>query len=147
MTGLGVSAAAATVSTVTFTAWALYVTLVEHPARIESGATSARAQFRGSYRRAAPWQASFAAITLVTGAIAGLLTGRGLWLVGAVALGAAIPLTLLVIRPVNTRLLSTEPLSDAETLALLHRWGRLHAIRTCLGGLGLLAVLGALGPR
>jgi len=147
MTGIGVSAAAATVSTAAFTAWALYVSLVEHPARVESGAASGRAQFRGSYRRAAPWQASFAAIALVTGVIGALLTGRGLWLVGAAALGAAIPLTLIVIKPVNTRLLSTEPLSDAETLALLHRWGRLHAIRTCLGGLGLLAVLGALGQR
>ena len=147
MTAVGLSAAAATVSTTTFTAWALYVTLVEHPARIESGAESARAQFRPSYRRAAPWQASFAAIAFVAGIATAALTSRGLWLVGAVALGAAIPLTLIVIKPINTRLLSTEPLSDADTLTLLRRWGRLHAIRTCLGGVGLLAVLAALGPR
>ena len=147
MTAVGLSAAAATVSTTTFTAWALYVTLVEHPARIESGAPSARAQFRPSYRRAAPWQASFAAIAFAAGMAAAALTSRWLWLVGAVALGTAIPLTLIVIKPINTRLLSTEPLSDADTLTLLRRWGRLHAIRTCLGGVGLLAVLAALGQR
>jgi hypothetical protein len=147
MTAVGLSAAAATVSTTAFTAWALYVTLVEHPARLDSGAGSGRAQFRPSYRRAAPWQASFAAIALVTGLMAAALTGRWWWLLGAVAPGAAIPLTLVVIRPINARLLSSEPLSDAEALRLLRRWGHLHAIRTGLGGVGLLAVLAALGQR
>ena len=147
MSGVGLAAAATTVSTVTFTGWALYITLIEHPARIESGAASGRAQFRASYRRAAPWQASLAAIAFLAGVTAGVMTARWRWLVAAVALGAVIPLTLMVIVPVNTRLLSTEPLSDAETLALLRRWGRLHALRTCLGALGLLAVLGALGQR
>jgi hypothetical protein len=147
MSGLGLAAAAATVSGTAFTAWAVYIVLVEHPARLDSGAASARAQFRGSYHRAAPWQASFAAIALIGGIAAAWQSARLAWLVGALAIGAAIPLTLLVIRPINNRLLSTEPLGDAETLARLRRWGQLHAVRTVLGAIGLLLFLLALRAR
>ena len=147
MNPLGLAAAAATVSGTAFTAWALYVTLVEHPARLDSGASSGRAQFQPSYRRAAPWQASFAAISLLAGGTASALTGRWPWLLGALAIGAAIPLTLIVIRPINRRLLSTALLADAEVVDLMRRWGRLHAIRTVLGAIGLLAFLWALRAR
>ena len=147
MSGLGVAAAAATVSGTAFTAWAVYIALVEHPARLDSGAASGRAQFRPSYQRAAPWQASFAAIALVSGLAAALQSARLAWLVGALAIGAAIPLTLLVIRPINNRLLSAEPLADPETLGLLRRWGRLHVARTVLGAVGLLLFLLALRAR
>src|SRR5205085_11586538 len=99
-------ASAALVSAVMFTTWALYIMLVEHPARVASGPVAGRAQFRASYQRAAPWQASFAAIALSSGTAAAGLTGHWAWLAGALAVGAAIPLTLLVIRPTNQRLLS-----------------------------------------
>ena len=147
MNPLGLAAAAATVSGTAFTAWALYVTLVEHPARLDSGARSGRAQFQPSYRRAAPWQASFAMISLLAGGAAAALTGHWPWLLGALAIGAAIPLTLVVIRPINQHLLSTASLTDAEVLVLMQRWGRLHAIRTVLGAVGLLAFLWALRGR
>ena len=141
------SIAATLVTTVMFTAWALYIMLVEHPARVASGPAAGRAQFRPSYHRAAPWQASFAAITLLSGGLAAMLTGHWAWLAGALAVSAVIPLTLVVIRPTNQRLLSAEPLADAETLRLLDRWGRLHAVRTALGVAGLLAFLFALRTR
>jgi hypothetical protein len=147
MSALGLARTAAMVSATVFTAWALYVSLVEHPARIDSGADAGRAQFRPSYRRAAPWQAAFAAIALMAGATAAFLTHRWSWLLGAVALGAAIPLTLLVIMPTNHRLLSPDPLPESEVLQLLHRWGRLHAIRTALGAAALLLFLYSLGSR
>ena len=139
--------AAAVVSTTVFTAWALYITLVEHPARLASGAPAGRAQFRPSYHRAAPWQGSFAVIALLSGALLAVLTGHWTWLAGALAVGAVIPLTLVVIRPTNQRLLSDERLTDADTLRLLERWGRLHAVRTALGAAGLLVFLYALRTR
>ena len=117
------------------------------PDGVASGPAAGRAQFRPSYHRAAPWQASFAAITLLSGGLAATLTGHWAWLAGALAVGAVIPLTLVVIRPTNQRLLSAEPLADAETLRLLDRWGRLHAVRTALGVAGLLAFLFALRTR
>ena len=147
MSVLGIARTAAMVSAIVFTAWALYVSLVEHPARIDSGAAAGRAQFRPSYHRAAPWQASFAAIALVAGVVAAALTHRWTWLLGGLALGAAIPVTLVAIMPTNRRLLSADPLADAEVLQLLHRWGKLHAIRTALGAAALLLFLYSLNSR
>jgi Domain of unknown function (DUF1772) len=137
-------ASAALVSATVFTAWALYITLVEHPARVASGPVAGRAQFRPSYHRAAPWQASFALIAVVSGTAVAVLTRRWTWLAGAVAVGAVIPLTLIAIRPTNRRLLGPEALADAEVIRLLGRWGQLHAARTALGAAGLLVFLYAL---
>jgi hypothetical protein len=137
-------ASAALVSATVFTAWALYITLVEHPARVASGPVAARAQFRPSYHRAGPWQASFALIALVSGTLVAVMTRKWIWLAGALAVGAVIPLTLIAIRPTNRRLLSRDSLADTEVLRLLGRWGRLHAARTALGAAGLLVFLYAL---
>jgi len=145
MTGL--LATAAVLSATLFATWALYITLVEHPARLDSGAEAGRAQFGPSYRRAAPWQASFAAIALASGVAVAALTTRWAWLAGGLAVGAVIPLTLTVIAPINRRLLAAGPLDAGETLRLLRRWGRLHAVRTTLGAVGLLAFLWALRGR
>ena len=110
---------AALISAIMFASWALYVTLVEHPARLDSGAGPGRAQFQPSYRRAAPWQASFAVIGCAAGAATAIATSRWLWLAGA-------------------------PLGDEDTRRLLQRWGRLHAVRTLLGGVAVMAFLLAL---
>ncbi len=128
-------------SAVMFAAWALYVTLVEHPARLEAGAGPGRAQFRSSYRRAAPWQASFALVACIGGALTALVTHGWLWLAGALVIGAAIPFTLLAIMPTNRALLDGGPLGDDDARRLLHRWGRLHAVRTILGAAGVAAFL------
>ncbi|MPZ19989.1 MAG: hypothetical protein GEV06_19045 [Luteitalea sp.] len=48
----------ATLCTGVFAGAAIYITLVEHPARLASGTAAAIAEFRPSYRRAAPMQAS-----------------------------------------------------------------------------------------
>ena len=54
-----------------FAGAAVYVTLVEHPARLECGPAVALAEFRPSYRRAAVMQARSPPI--------GLLTAVGAW--------------------------------------------------------------------
>ena len=114
-----------------FAGAAVYVTLVEHPARLECGPAVALAEFRPSYRRAAAMQASLAAV--------GLLAAVGAWAVGRSVpvlvagrlLGAMIPFTLLVVLPTNKRLLdpALDPCS-AEAASLLAHWGRLHAVRS-----------------
>ncbi|PYN31666.1 MAG: DUF1772 domain-containing protein [Candidatus Rokuibacteriota bacterium] len=124
-----------------FTAWALYVSLVEHPARMETGPAAARNEFRPSYRRAAPWQASFAGLTFVSALAASLVTSAWAWAIGGVMIGAAVPFTLLVVMPTNRRLLANTPLDDRDAGALLRRWGRLHWIRSGLGAAGLVVLL------
>jgi len=55
------------------------------------------------------------------------------WLVGALVLGALVPFTLVVITPINTRLLDARLDADSEeAIALLRRWARLHAVRTAI---------------
>ena len=115
-----------------FALWALYVSLVEHPARLRAGAAAGVAEFRESYRRAAPWQAGAAAISLVGGVIASLLTSQWVWGLGGLLVGLAIPFTLLVIMPTNRQLLHGAP-SEAEAATLLTRWGLLHWVRSLLG--------------
>jgi uncharacterized membrane protein len=114
-----------------FAGAAVYVTLVEHPARLECGLAVALTEFRPSYRRAAVMQAALAAIGSLT-AVGAWALGRGVAvLVAGLLLGAAIPFTLLVVLPTNKRLL--DPALDphsTEAASLLTRWGRLHAVRS-----------------
>lgn len=117
-----------------FAGAALYITLAEHPARMECGTVCAVTEFGPSYRRAAKMQASLAAIGLLAGVGAWLSLGHLALLIGAVVLGAVIPFTLLVIRPTNNRLLAPDlDAGSPAAAALLARWQRLHAVRTVLG--------------
>ena len=126
-----------------FAGGAVYVSLAEHPGRVEAGVEVALAQFEGSYRRAAPWQGATAAVSLIAGVVATALSGDWQWAVGGALVGAAIPVTLLAIMPVNEKLhglarAGGRPSDDAA--ALLARWARLHAVRSALGVLGFAVV-------
>lgn len=124
-----------------FAGGALYVTLVEHPARMAAGVDVALAQFRPMYRRAAPWQAVNAAVAGMAGLAASLLTGEPAWALGGIAVWLVIPFTIVSIGPTNKKLLADEPPEAAEAEELLGLWGRLHALRSALGTFGLLVFL------
>jgi len=130
-----------------FAGAAIYVTFVEHPARLACDSEVAVTQFGPSYRRGAIMQGSLAAVGCLA-ALATWVQGRGgLVLVAGVLLGAVIPFTLVVILPTNRRLLdpALDPRSD-EAADLLARWGALHAVRSFAGGAAfLLLALHALG--
>src|SRR5215471_8972264 len=125
-----------------FAGAAVYVNLVEHPARMECGVELAATEFPPSYRRGTVMQATLAAVGLLS-SIAAWLTGATLWwLLAGVLLGSVIPFTLIVILPTNRRLLSPAPdRRSAETERLLARWGRLHAVRSVLSVVALLLFL------
>lgn len=133
----------AVLSAAMFAGGALYISFVEHPARMRAGPAVAIAQFRQMYPRAAPWQAGTAALSLLAGLALASLTGSWRWAAGGLLVGSAIPLTLIVIMPTNRRLLAPGPLADVDAVRLLDRWGRLHAVRSAQGALGLLAFLHA----
>ena len=121
----------ATLAAGLFAGAALYVTAVEHPARMGCGSSLAVTEFRPSYERAAIMQASLA----LGGAFAALVRwslGAELgWLIGGVLLGAVVPFTLIVIAPTTARLLDVSlDLNSPESAALLARWGWLHAARS-----------------
>lgn len=122
-----------------FAGAAIYVNLVEHPARLECGVTAAIAEFGPSYRRAAVMQASLAAVGSLAGVVAWSQGSHHAVLIAGLALGAVIPFTLIVIRPTNTRLLDARlDRNSPEAAALLVRWGRLHAVRSVVGSVAFL---------
>jgi len=121
----------ATVAAGLFAGAAVYVTVAEHPARVECGPTLAIKEFGPSYRRAAVMQGGLAVIGLVAGVVAWSRGSGAGWLVGGLLLGAMVPFTLVVIMPTNRRLLDRElEGGSGEARDLLRRWGRLHAVRT-----------------
>jgi anthrone oxygenase-like protein len=121
-----------------FTGAAVYVSLVEHPARMQCGGEIATAEFAPSYHRGTILQVTLAAVCLLS-SIAAWLGGATFWWVLQVSV---IPFTLIVILPTNKQLLSpTLDKRSAQTEQLLARWGRLHAVRGALSGLALLLFL------
>jgi Domain of unknown function (DUF1772) len=130
-----------------FAGAALYINLVEHPARMELETKMAALQWAPSYRRAAWMQAPLALISLGSGVAAWFLGAGSAWLLAALLIGSVVPVTFLAIMPTNHKLLASgRDLSSLETRGLLVRWAKLHAIRTCLSllssGLYLWLILG-----
>ncbi|MDQ8755877.1 DUF1772 domain-containing protein [Sphingosinicella sp. LHD-64] len=124
----------ALVTAALFAGGALYVSVAEHPARMRLAEPAALAQWQPSYARAAPLQAGLALLSFLLGAWTWWTLGDPWLLAGALAIGANIPLTLLVIMPANRRLKATDiEAAGPETRVLLARWGSLHALRTLLG--------------
>jgi Domain of unknown function (DUF1772) len=117
-----------------FAGAALYVNVVEQPARLRLGHNALLTEWKPSYKRGFAMQAPLAIVGFLLGLLASWETGKWLWVVGAVLLLANWPYTLLVIMPVNRKLMATE-LSSAslETRNLIRHRARLHAGRTGLG--------------
>src|SRR5689334_7383745 len=94
----------ATFCTAIFAGAAIYINLVEHPARIECGAAAAVREWRPSDRRATVMPASLALVAVV-GGVGAWLFGQGLGvLVAGICIGSVIPFTLIVICPSNRQL-------------------------------------------
>src|SRR5262249_44167310 len=122
---------AAILSSTLFAGAALYINLVEHPARMQCGTELAATVFGPSYHRAATMQAPLAIVSTLSAVGSWWFDGSTLWIAGALLIFAVVPFTLIVILPTNKKLL-TEHIdrSSSDTHRLLVRWGRLHALRT-----------------
>jgi hypothetical protein len=138
-----------------FAGAAIYVNLVEHPARMEAGTALALAEWAPSYRRGTLMQAPLAIVGGVAATCAWLVGATIGWLVGGLLLSSVVPFTLLVIMPTNHTLSAPDTAHDlSRATALLTRWNRLHAVRTVLSTMAfllfvwlLLAHVGRLGIR
>src|SRR5258708_26160249 len=125
-----------------FTGAAVYVSLVEHPARMECGGEIATAEFAPSYHRGTILQVTLAAVCVLASIAVWLAGATFWWVVAGVLQVSVIPFTLIVILPTNKQLLN--PALDrqsAQTGQLLARWGRLHAVRSVLSAVALLLFL------
>lgn len=134
----------ALVTAALFAGAALYVSVAEHPARMQLDDRAALEQWKPSYARATPMQAGLALLSTPLGLWAWWRTDVVWLLVGALLIGAVIPLTLVGIMPTNARLKATAAdAAGGESRALLERWGRLHGLRTLLGLGAVMAYLAA----
>jgi Domain of unknown function (DUF1772) len=123
----------ATLSCALFAGAAIYVNLVEHPARMGCGTRLAATVWAPSYARATVMQASLAIVSALSGVAAWFLGGGPLWAVGAVLIGLVVPFTFVAIMPTNKQLLAPgRDLESGETHALLEKWAKLHAVRSVL---------------
>jgi Domain of unknown function (DUF1772) len=128
-----------------FAGAAIYINLVEHPARMGCDTKTAATVWAPSYKKATAMQAPLAVLSFFAGVGAWLLGGGMLWLIGAVLIGLVVPFTFIAVMPTNNRLLAPgRDLSSAETRSLLEKWGRLHAVRSVLSFLASVVYLASL---
>jgi Domain of unknown function (DUF1772) len=121
----------ATLAAGLFAGAAVYVTAVEHPARVSCGPVLAVNEFRPSYARGTVMQVTLALIGALAVVVRWGVGGHLGWLLGGLLLGAVVPFTLIVILPTNELLLGPAlDLNSSESATLLRRWGRLHAVRS-----------------
>ncbi len=132
-----------------FTGAAIYVNIVEQPARLLLDDRALLAAWKPAYRRGFAMQAPLAAIGFLLGLIAWWQTAQQGFLIGAIAMIAPWPWTMFVIMPVNNRLMEIAAADRAGpgSRALIVKWGTLHGVRTGLGAVGTAAFLWALMAR
>jgi hypothetical protein len=125
-----------------FTGAAIYINIVEQPARLQLDNRSLLAEWKPAYKRGYIMQASLAIVGGLFGLVAYLTTLDWRWLLGAIVLLANWPYTIFIIMPTNRRLMETPPeAATAETRRMLERWGTLHAGRSALGLMATLIFL------
>ena len=123
----------AVLSSTLFTGAAIYINLVEHPARMGCGTELAITEWAPSYKRATGMQVPLAVASTLAGGGSWFMTGDLLWLLGVLLIFAVIPFTLIVIMPTNNMLLASGvDKTSPTTRALLEKWGKLHGMRSIL---------------
>ena len=135
----------ALVTAALFTGAAFYINFAEHPARMSLPIAEALRQWKPAYERGLQMQVALVIVSAVSGLLAAIISGDWRWLLGAFAIAANIPYTLILIMPINDALKMTAPLEvSEETETNLERWGQMHAARTGLGAFALLVYCWAL---
>lgn len=135
----------ALVTIAAFAGAAIYVSVAEQPARLMLDDRALLAEWKPSYERGKAMQASLALVATALGIWAGYLTSDWVWYLGAALALAPWPWTLFVIMPVNKVLEATPTdAANAQTRALIEKWGSLHAGRSALGIAATLVYLWAI---
>lgn len=120
-------------STALFFGASMYVSFVEHPARLSCNVTAALDQWRPSYRKAAAMQIMLSVIGIISSVVVYFISKDLFVLIAGLLLATIVPWTLIIIMPINKQLLNTtRNASTPGTLNLLQKWGKLHHMRTVI---------------
>jgi hypothetical protein len=131
-----------------FSGAAFYVSFAEQPARLALDDRSLLTQWKPAYKRGFAMQAPLAIAGFVLGVVAWWPAHNAEFLIGAVLMLANWPWTILGIMPTNRKLMATK-IEEAgpQSRALIVKWNNLHAVRTGLGFLAVVAFLIGLSWR
>ena len=94
----------ATLGCAVFAGAAIYISAVEHPARMRFDTKTAAALWAPSYQRATLMQAPLAVASALAGVAAWLLGGGAAWLAGAVLIGGVVPFEVDPVRRIDLQL-------------------------------------------
>jgi hypothetical protein len=115
-----------------FAGAALYVNLVEQPARLGLDDAALVREWAPSDRRGFALLGGLALASALTGLAAYGHTSDIRWLVGAILILASWPYTYFIIVPLNNRLLA-QPQPGADSREMVRDWGRLEWGLAALG--------------
>lgn len=128
-----------------FAGAAVYVSVVEHPARLALNVRALLTEWKPSYKRGTAMQAPLALLAAALGVWAFVESADWRWLVGAALMLANWPYTLFGIMPTNRILMDTSiETADVAVRETVEKWGRLHAGRSALGLAGTAMFLWAM---
>jgi Domain of unknown function (DUF1772) len=132
----------ALISASAFAGAALYVNVAEQPARLLLDDQALLSEWKPSYKRGFAMQAPLAVVGCIFGLIAWWHTRDPGFLIGAILMIANWPWTLLGIMPTNHALMAVDAANPTPQIRpLMVKWGSLHAVRSVLGLLAIIAFL------
>ncbi|HEY4923141.1 MAG TPA: DUF1772 domain-containing protein [Roseiarcus sp.] len=127
-----------------FTGAALYINLVEQPARLALDDSALLSEWRPSDRRGFAMLASLALIAAALALTAYFQTQDVRWLIGAIIVIASWPYTFFAMVPMNNRILTITAAESGAARELVRTWGLLEYGQTAIGLVGCGVFLWAL---
>ena len=116
-----------------FSGAALYINLVEQPARLALDDSALLSEWRPSDRRGFAMLASLALIAAALALTAYFQTQDVRWLIGAIIVIASWPYTFFAMVPMNNRILNISAGESGAARELVRTWGQLEYGQTAIG--------------
>jgi hypothetical protein len=123
---------------------ALYINLVEQPARLALDDSAMLSEWRPSDRRGFAMLATLALIAAALGLGAYFQTQDIRWLIGAIVVIASWPYTFFAMVPMNNRILAISASEPGAARELVRVWGLLEFGQTAIGVVACAVFLWAL---
>ena len=127
-----------------FTGAALYVNLVEQPARLALDDAAMLNEWTPSDRRGVALMAGLALLSAAFGLAAYFDSHDARWTIGALLIILSWPYTFFVMAPVNNQILTLAPRDIGAARTLVRQWGLLEYGQTALGVVACAVFLWAL---
>lgn len=116
-----------------FSGAALYINLVEQPARLALDDAALLSEWRPSDRRGFALLESLALIAAVLGLATYFDSHDVRWLIGAIIIVLSWPYTYFAMVPMNNRILAVSSPEPGVARTLVRTWGRLEYGQTAIG--------------